>query len=147
MATFREAIKATLDADGTLATLFPGGSFDAGLLDQNGMTVDNAPREVDGVTLQPFFVIRYREESPFGSFPISAEEGEFELYLYQDTGYAIIDRGVNRVKALLHDTYIECEDRSLAHLIYEQASGELPAKELGYAPSRFIRFRVVFVRS
>lgn len=146
MATLRETVKETLADDPTLAAILTGGVEDSEDRGQDGGGADHAPRGVDGVTILPHAVIRWRASNLLPPQQIGAEEGTVEVYVYDDTGYATIESAISRIKALLNDEYLQVDDRDLAHLRQIYVSGELPADELGGATCMFSRFAFVHVR-
>jgi hypothetical protein len=146
MATLREVVKSTLNSDVTLAAILTGGVEDSEDRGQDGGSADHAPRDVDGVTILPHAVIRWRASNLLPPQQIGAEEGTFEVYVYDDIGYATIESALSRIKTLLNLQYLQADDRGLAHVRQIYVSGELPADELGGAPCMFSRFAVVHVR-
>lgn len=144
MTTLRATVKATLQANAPLMALLVGGVLDASVLDFTGEGASQAPRDTDGVTLLTHAVIRWGEVSPNGSSRKIADEAEtFEIYVYQDTGFDVIESALIKIKKLLHDTYLSTDDRALAHVNRVFTSGEMPAEELGNAACRFVRFAVI----
>jgi len=144
MATLRAKVKATLQANAPLVALLTGGILDASVLDFTGEGASQAPREADGVTLKTHAVIRWGDVSPNGSgLKIGDEAETFEIYVYQDTGFDVIESALIKIKKLLHDSYLVTDDRALAHVIKVFTSGEMPAEELGNAACRFVRFAVI----
>lgn len=144
MATLRAKVKAVLTSDVTLMALLPGSILDAEVLDYSGEGSSQAPREADGVTLKTHAVIRWGSVSPNGSgLKIGDEAETFEIYVYQDVGFDVIESVLIKIKKLLHDTYLTTDDRALAHVIKIFTSGEMPAEELGNAACRFVRFAVI----
>ena len=78
---------------------------------------------------------------------LAAERQAVEIYVYADMGgYAITDQAATRIKALLHNAYIDAEDRQIAHSTFSFLSGEIPAEELGGLPMQFVRFHVNYIR-
>lgn len=148
MATLRNTIRTTLEADSTLTTALTGGIFDASELDYTGQGSSQAPMQADGVQIKPHLIIRWGESVPYGSnYRIGAEDEEFECHIYQDVGYSVIESVVNRLNVLLHDKRFTADDRTLAHVTRIHVSRELPAEELGFVPRKFMRFSVIHIRS
>lgn len=145
MATLRAAFKAALTGDATLMALLTGGVLDAQDLNFTGEGAYEAPRESDGVRLKPHAVIRWGERSPQGSaIKVRGKLETVEAYVYQDTGFDVIEGAIIRMESLLCDTYLQTDDRALAHITEGSfTSGELPAEELGNAACKFVRFFVV----
>jgi hypothetical protein len=147
MATLRNTIRTTLEADATLTTALTGGIFDASELDYTGQGASQSPMETNGVQIKPLLIIRWGESVPYGSqYRIGAEDEEFECHIYQDVGYGVIESAVSRVNTLLHDKRFNTDDRTLAHVTRIFVSRELPAEELGYVPRKFMRFSVIHIR-
>lgn len=142
MATARAAVKAKLIGDSQLSTLLPGGVF---LLDDfgpDGMTAKSIPRQANGVTVNPFAVIRFRAFSETASPKMGAERGNIEIYAYQFAGYSVIDLAMKRIKAVLHRARIAADDRNGFAFYFSHLSSELVDDELGNVPMMFIRFSV-----
>lgn len=147
MPTLRENIKVLLEADGTLSALLPGGWLDSEDLPQDEGGAGSLPRDTDGLTVLPFGVLRWRASNAYDHQKIGAERQSLETYFYAEVGSADLEAVVSRVKALLHETYTEGDDRALAHVVYTFTSGELPPDEhLGGASGQFSRYNIVFVR-
>lgn len=146
MPTLREVVKNTLEADVILTGILPGGIFDASELPQDGGGASSAPRQSDGVRINPYAIIRWGNSAGYPPHKVYAEQGSVEIYFYQDTGYAIIEQAISRVKALLNDVYLEASDRVLAHVSFAFNSREVPADELGGAPCQFSRYSIIHVR-
>lgn len=146
MATLSETVKTMLEDDGTLMALLYGGIFDAEDLDISGESDSDAPKESDGVRIQPHAVIRWGESTSFSEEAIEAEVGNVEIYVYQHRGHDVIDAAVNRIKALLNRQLISADDRALAKLSYAMTSREIPAEEFGGAPCKFSRYAVYQIR-
>ena len=152
MATLRDAFQAWVEADPVVQAQLTGGIFDASEMDYGGESASQAPREPepDGVTIIPHAVIRWRGSGEYPPYRVGSERETVEVYVYQDTDYSIIDAVVNSLRLRQHNdgfgTYLEADDRALAHLNFAQISGEIPAEELGYTPCRFIRFYFIQVR-
>lgn len=145
MATLRAAIKSTLTGDAPLMALLTGGVLDAQDLNFTGEGAYEAPREADGVTLKAHAVVRWGERSPTGrAVKVRAKLETVEIYVYQDTGFDVIESAILRMCSLLEDTYVTTDDRALAHITEQSfVSGELPAEELGNAACKFVRFFIV----
>lgn len=146
MATLRQTLKTTLEGDATLTAILPGGILDSDDMPQDGGGASSAPRTSDGVQINPFAVIRLGASNAFGSRKVGAERESAEIYFYQDTGYDLIERAIGRVKTLLHDEYLEGDDRQIAHFLYTFSSQEVPADELGEVPCRFSRYQINTIR-
>lgn len=145
MATFRQAFKTVLTSDVTISALLTGGIFQSNELDYTGEGASQAPRDTDGVTLKPHAVIHFGERSPRGDArKVRGKLETVEVYVYQDTGFDVIESAILRMCSLLEDKYLSTTDRALAHITEESfTSGELPAEELGNAACKFVRFFVV----
>jgi hypothetical protein len=151
MATLHEEVKTTI-ATATSAIL-TGGVFDSNeiygddAVDGGGYqwALDQGLFEVNKVTLKPHGIIRWREANAYQpEHPkLAAEREIFEIYLYQNMGYAVIDAAKVAIKDALHDVYFFTEDRELAHLLFATFSTELKAPEYAMKPMKFVRFSVV----
>lgn len=145
--TLRDVIFNTLDNDATLTTLLPGGFLDSEILPHDGGGMNVAPKTADGITINPFGVIRWKASNAFGPETIAAELQQLEVYVYADVGYATLETAIGRIKALLNRTYpAGVSDRGLAFLQFMHASPELTAEEFNNAPMMFIRFAIYQVR-
>lgn len=145
MPTLRETVKSTLEADATLMALLTGGVFDSQDFDFTGEGMRDAPKETDGVSMAPHAVVHFGERSPNGNArKVRGKLENLEIYVYQDTGFDVIEGAIIRMCSLLEDKYLSTSDRALAHITEDSfTSGELAAEELGYCPSKFVRFFVV----
>lgn len=146
MATLRAAVKSTLSGDSTLATLLPGGVYDTEdfTFDEGG--ANEVPRKANGVEVNPFAYVRFREADPYGPYLVQGEMQSIEIYVYDNYGYATLESAISRIKALLHFQEVSADDRQLAFLVTAHISGELNAPELGNIPCQFIRFRNTQIR-
>lgn len=142
MSGLRAAFKDFLADDTTLSALLTGGIFDAQDFDQEGLSMDNVPRDTDGVTILPNLVIRWQASTLFSSYKIGAEAQTVELYFYDHLGYDTIEAALSRGKVLLHDIYMEADDRGLAHIRWAFHSRQSTADELGNAPMMFSRYLI-----
>ncbi len=99
MADVREALRAFLAADATLAGLLTGGVFDADVLGADGalpsVVFDSAGR------LKPCAVIRWRGAVP-GSILEFTERSTCEIYFYTQYGYSTIWAAQRRCKTLIN---------------------------------------------
>jgi len=136
----------TLTSDSALSALLTGGWSDAESLPKQGMSMGNAPKTPDGVSIAPFGVIRRRGMNDEGIRDLNAERGSIEFYIYADRGYATIEGAIFRLKALLNEKLFVSSDVSLAFLRFTFVSGELMADELAYAPFKFVRFNLIVRR-
>lgn len=146
MATLRQALLATLNADATLATILTGGVHDASILPREGMGLGAVPVQADGVTIQPFAVVRWGVANPAEVVALS-ERRSVTIWVYQHVGFAVIEAACKRLKQLLHQAQLATDDAGYALFQWTQDGGELPADELGGAAGSFIRFTVNYVRS
>jgi len=148
MPTLRELLQSTLTADATLTALLPGGFMDANDLPQDSGGAASAPRQGDGIRINPFGIIRYRAGNRTQADVPSLRSGQqsIEIYVYEDVGYGVIDAAIDRLITLLDNTYLYPTDRAIVHLLNSFESEEIPAEEFGNAPSRFVRFQTVSTR-
>ena len=145
MATLRESLKARLENDSALAALLTGGVLDAADIPTDS-GIDVAPRLSDGVRIAPYAVVRWQASNAYSMLNIGAEQETVEIYCYQHSGYDTIEAAQGRIKTLLHNAYLDVDDRDLAHVLFAYISGEVPADELGGASCRFSRYVVTGVR-
>lgn len=144
MSTLRTVFKTLLQNDAALLALLTGGVSDAADHDIDGGSADSAPRAADGVTLLPHAKIRWRSATPLEPFALAPLRQTVEVYVYQHKGFTVIDAAVLRLRALLHNTYLQADDTKLNHVALVNTSGELPAPEYGNAPCRIVRFSVTY---
>lgn len=124
MTSLRATIVATLNGDATLLTSLPGGVFDSGQLPRDGLTVDNAPYDSNGI-LKGCAVVRLRAGNPIGYGPHNAERRFAEVYVYHPYDYTVIDAAIRRIKALLQRVNFGITDNEgLAHLTWAGDLGE-----------------------
>jgi len=103
MTTLREAVKAVLVADATLTALATGGVHDMDSVGHKGLTRETLM--VSGqVAIRPGIYIVWSSVVPFGEAQatIRANRVFFEIYFYQDTGFAVCSQARKRVKVLLN---------------------------------------------
>jgi hypothetical protein len=151
MATLKEDVKTAI-ATATSAIL-TGGVFDSNeiygddAVDGGGYqwAIDKGLFDLDNTTLVPHGIIRWREANAhqINSPKLAAEREFFEIYLYQDMGYAVIDAAKVAIKAALHELILYPTDRQLAHIQYATFSTELKAPEYAMKPMKFLRFGVI----
>ena len=144
MAGLRQVFRTTLENDASLGALLTGGIFDAEELDYTGESASSAPREADGVTLKPHAVIRWGSGSPSGNaYKVAGELETVEVYVYQDTGYDVIERAILRMRTVLGDQYLAADDRALAHVSKQPFKGPQTVDDaLEMAACQFVRFLV-----
>lgn len=149
MATLRDAFKTILTDDATLTALLTGGIKDASNEPKGGFGLKDLAKELDGVRIQPFALIRWRDSVLLqpDMDVLSPEKESVEIYVYQDKGFATIESAVNRLKVLLHRQLISADDREFAYCHFEFVSGEVPAEEYDNASMKFIRFNLSEIRS
>ena len=135
-----------LSGDSILSAILTGGWWDAETLPRQGISMSNAPKSSDGVSIAPFGVIRQRGMTDEGIRDLNAERGSVEFYIYADKGYALIEGAITRLKVLLHRGVLTSSDVSLAHFQFTFVSGELMADEIGNVPFKFCRFSLIIRR-
>jgi len=140
MATLAEAILTLLNGDATLSSLLTGGVHNASDFKTAGPSADEIPRQANGVLVDPFAIVRFRDSDVTGPVKVEAEMGSVEIYLYDNVGYVTIDSALARIKTLLNFKDVTADDRSLAYFQFVHRSTELNAEEYGNIPSKFIRF-------
>lgn len=103
MATMKEAVRAVLTGDATLMALATGGVHDHDTVGRRGLTRETL-MTAGVVAIKPAIYINWTTEAPFGvrQATLQAERLFFEVYFYQDSGYATIVSMRKRVKALLN---------------------------------------------
>jgi hypothetical protein len=150
MATLKADIKTAIAAATT--AILTGGIFDSNEIyadnDTDGGGYDWANGQglfTNGVTLVPHGIIRWREANAYqaDSPKLAAEREFFEIFLYQDMGYAVIDAAKVAIKAALHELILYPTDRQLAHIQFATFSTELKAPEYAMKPMKFLRFGVI----
>jgi hypothetical protein len=152
MATLHEDVKTDIAA--ATSAILTGGIFDSNEI-YGDDSVDGGGYQwaneqglfTDGVTLVPHGIIRWSDSNAYQiEHPkLRAEREFFEIYLYQDTGYATIDAAKVAIKAAIHDKkYRSSSDKGLAHVLYTFFSKELKAQEYQYKPMKLIRFGVIW---
>jgi hypothetical protein len=151
MTTLHEDVKAAIAS--ATSSILTGGIFDSNeiygddAVDGGGYqwAIDQDLFDTDGVTLISHGIIRWRENNAYQieNPKLAAEREFFEIYLYQDMGYATIDAAKVAIKAALHDEILYPSDRGLAHLLYATFSIELKAPEYANKPMKFVRFSIV----
>lgn len=146
MTTIREAIRARLTSDATLAALATGGiDDDDSLNNQHGLTVD----DVTNLTpiIQPSVFIEWVSTDPFGvnDKTLHAERSFFLVYFWQDTGYNTIAAMKDRVKRLLHQqrvTYDTPSNEYCYAMIWVGDVCNQKDQEMGGASLEWSRFEV-----
>ncbi len=144
--TFQSDLMTALTSDSILSAILTGGWFDGENLPREGMTLSNAPKQADGVSIKPFGVIRRRGMNDEGIRDLNAERGSVEFYIYAHKGYATIEQAISRLKGILNERNFVSSDASTAFLRFAFASGELVAEELASAPFKFVRFNLILRR-
>lgn len=146
MSVLRTAFKEALEADATLNALLPGGIFDAEEMDFTGQGSTQIPRDpVDGITVLAHAIIRWRDDISYMPYRLGAAQATVEVYVYQDTGYLVIEAAINRIRLTWHDRYLTADDQKIAHFSFVSKSGEVPAQSSAYPPARFIRFSIIHI--
>lgn len=142
----RGAIKAYLAADSALTALLTGGLFTADDLPATGMTLENAPKAANGVTILPHAVLHYGAAPRAGFEDIGAQVQDLEIYIYDQRGYNTIDQAHSLLFALLDDINMQVSDRSLVHLRFLQVGPETMAENLNNAACQFGRYAITQIR-
>lgn len=146
MARLREAFKAYLQADTTLVALLPGGIYNKDDFGLDFGGADEAPRQSGGVRIAAYMVLAWKESIPFGPSTVGAEQEEVEAYIYQDSGYGIIDQAIDAFKAHVHHQFVTADNRALASCRVIHVGPETTSKEVGGSPVRFIRTEITQIR-
>lgn len=95
--TTRDDVKAVLEADATLISLLTGGFYAGGTINRQ-----DTPAAFDGNSeILPCLLVNAGNTTPAGPFEHSAREF-VDVYLYQRSGYDVIDQAIERVYVLLH---------------------------------------------
>lgn len=145
MATLRDTLRTTAEADATLMATLTGGLFDASELDYDGLSMASIPRESDGVTIKPFGVIRWRGGNRLetGSNDFYADSETVEIYLYAPVGYSSIESAMRRIRQVFDNRYLSADNRDMAHIRVMFNSGELPQDKLQMVACRFVRLQII----
>jgi len=145
MATLHATVKTMMTGDATLMALLTGGVFDGDSLDFTGEGASEAPREADEVVLKPHAIIHWDGRSPRGNArKVKGKLEPFEVYVYQDTGFDVIESAILRLCTLFEDKYLSVTDRALAHVTEDSfTSGEIADEAMGNAACKFVRFFIV----
>lgn len=146
MATLAEAVTTLLNGDATLSALLTGGVFNAESFSFDGGGADEAPYESNGILIQPFAVVRFREADVVNPVKVGAEMQSVEVYIYDNVGYDTIESALSQIKSLLNFIDVVADDRSLAYFQCTHISSEIDAPELGNVPCKFIRFTNLQIR-
>lgn len=148
METLRQTLLDLLKNDTALSAILTGGVMDASELPDDGGGAGSAPRDLGNVRIKPYAIIRWRAGSRMhGDIPgFRASSRAVEIYNHQQRGYDVIDQAIEREIDLLDNAYLNVADRTLAHLTFIHESPEIPTRELGLIPARFVRFMVVDFR-
>jgi len=145
MPPLREALKAHLTSDSTLTALLTGGVLDADALPMDGGGAGSLPLAVDGVSVRPFAVLRWRGTSA-KEIPWKTERRTLEVYIYQERGYDIIEQAKRRIKGLLIRQMVKADDAAICMFHWVQDSGEFASPELGNLACEMSRFFVDYIR-
>lgn len=140
MATLREAVKTLLEGDSTLMSLLTGGVLDASDLSFDGGGIDELPHVDESSLIKPCAIIRFQDSDQFGPLQVGGEVEAVEIYVYENSGYSIIEPAIKQIKTLLHRQRVIADDRQLAYFVFSHRSRETNAPELAGIPCKFIRF-------
>lgn len=141
MASLQDVIRTTLEGDATLAATLTGGIYDASETDNNGVSMEDATKETDGIRIKPFAMLRWADENALPPRFVQGERLTMECYLYAEQGYASIRTAKQRVKVLLHEKYFPtATDHGIAYAEYVNGIPETVADELGGRPMAMVRF-------
>ena len=128
----KEAIRALLEADGSLAALLIGGVYaSVEISRQETAAVFDANNEI-----QPCANVRLEINQPFGPYPDSAEQF-FTVSLYQLADYDVIEPAVTRVYELLHRQRVGADTWEIRHVNTVPEVFE-PALKCSMAVIRFV---------
>lgn len=95
--TTRDDVRAVLEADATLIGLLTGGFHSGGTINRQ-----DTPGAFDANSeILPCLLVNARPTTPAGPFKHSAREF-VDVYLYQRSGYDVIDQAIEQVYTLLH---------------------------------------------
>lgn len=111
MTSLYQAIYDHLSADTTLSSLATGGLYDWAQVGRRGLTRATLTAN-DTVPIQPALFLHWSSATPFGGgeVGVAAQRVFFEVYFYQDSGYASIDAMRQRVMTLLHRQQLALND-------------------------------------
>jgi hypothetical protein len=158
----RGALLKYLQDDVTLTAIAGGGIYDAEQVDRLGLRlrdiVDNAAWDDDGENgngngngngeedgAHVAILIRWRTDTPT-QIRGHSERRFVEIYYYDESGQADIERARARVKALLDRQLIQASDVGLNMYHYAGGLGEFAAEEMGYATAQMDRFFADYTR-
>lgn len=142
MSTTRELFKAVLTSDATLSTLLSGGILDASA-DREGVSYDDAPKQVGTPLIAPFGVIRWRSNQEQAPIVLDAETRFVELWLYQNQGIDIIDPARARaIKLLNRAILVGASDYKSALITHTGDTLDITADELNNASACVCRFKL-----
>lgn len=140
MAVLRDVLRTTLENDAALALILTGGIYDASEMGYDGGGSSNAPRQTNGVDIQPHCVIRFGASTPELIRGLRPEQQSVEFHLYQQVGYDKIDAARARIKALLDDKQLAADDTAFCYCWQIFISPDLTADELSGASHRLVRY-------
>lgn len=146
MANLRVSFITALEADATLLALIPGGVTDAADQDFSGQGASELPRDPadpSGTKVWPHAIVRWRNSAPYDAYRLAANTRSVEVYVYQDTGYDIIEAVIKRLELTWHDRYLTADGQAIAHFSKAGNTSEIPAAEVGGTASGFVRFQVI----
>jgi hypothetical protein len=108
---------------------------DAGAFDANG-------------ALEPTAVIVFGSEAPHGDIPTIAENRFFQIWMWQQQGFATIRQAKRVAKSVLSYATLNVTDyESVNTIFYGDASREFFDPGMGDRPCLYLRFELAFVRS
>lgn len=151
MSDWQDILTTKVTTDAPLAAILTGGVFAAETLPTNGkdgMTLENAPKQADGIRILPFAVLRLTGGVGIPIRFLKTEDQTFALFAYAEDWGTVRD-AIRQVKTLLHEKYLPTTVGDTVGLIYCECVGDLPefyADELGGRPCAATRFRATIAR-
>lgn len=144
MASIGTVIRQALEGSAPLTAVLTGGIFDASELGRQGL-LPSTTGLYSGQVLNPCAIIRWGDTNTFGPhYAPQSERAFFEVYVYEDDGYASIDTAIRLIKQTLHRTAYTADNQRLNWVNWIHNSSELDAPELGGAAMKFARFELIF---
>lgn len=113
--TLKQALKARLSGDATLAAIAMGGVHDPESLGRQELELKDITA-INSPLIKPAVFIRWTTEDPFDVPAINAVRAFVEIYFFQDKGYASCQSMRERVWLLLHQQRVSFDAPAGWHL-------------------------------
>lgn len=146
--SIRTDIRETLAADATLAAILTGGIYDASELPEDGLTPSGVPGAFDAVgRLSPVAVVRFSTMTETELIGASKRRF-FQIWIYDDVGYANIDTAQARCRVLLHRRKrFKTDGGTVYYTTWVDDTDEMRAEELGGKPMGMSRYYFDYVEA